>query len=99
MFKWPWQSRQEKVQKRYAAAQRLDMARFRAALDQHTHRDEIAVDQDAARAFGFAFESPTVFVNGRRVGSSASAAELERVFNAALAASAPTPAPAPAPRR
>ena len=77
-----------------------DERRFRAALDRHTHAPEIAVDQDAARAHGFAFESPTTFVNGRRIGASAPASQIEQAVRTALgpAGSARGAAGAPARR-
>ncbi len=80
---------------RYAESQHLDMTRFRAALDTHSHRPEIAGDNDAARAFGFAFEAPVTFVNGRRLGPGTPAAQFEEAVNRALAgAPAATPRPA-----
>ena len=66
------------------------MTRFRAALDQHTHRDEIAVDQDAARAYGFAFEAPVTFVNGRRFGPTAVSSQLEQSVTLALGSATPS---------
>jgi protein-disulfide isomerase len=49
---------------RYAQQIGLDMARFRRALDEHTHRAAIEEDQNLARQLG-ASGTPSFFINGR----------------------------------
>jgi protein-disulfide isomerase len=49
---------------RYAAAAGLDLARFRRALDAHTHRAAIEADAAVAASVG-ASGTPTSFINGR----------------------------------
>jgi protein-disulfide isomerase len=49
---------------RFAQQIGLDMARFRRALDEHTHRAEIEADQNLARQLG-ATGTPSFFINGR----------------------------------
>ncbi len=44
---------------------RVDMARFRRALDQHTHQQRIQDDIDAIRAAGARIGTPSFFFNGR----------------------------------
>lgn len=52
---------------RYAGQiQGLDMARFRAALDNHTHQAAIEADQALARQLG-ASGTPSFFINGRNL--------------------------------
>ncbi len=84
---------------RYAEAQGLNMARFRAALDAHTHqagvRDDMAA-ADAAQAQDFG--TPATFINGRLVSGAQPLAEFTRRIDAALAApAAPGGRPAAAP--
>jgi len=50
----------------YAQQQGLDMARFRAALDNHTHQAAIEADQTLARQLG-ASGTPSFFINGRNL--------------------------------
>ena len=49
-----------------AGLRRIDMARFRAALDNHVHRQTVEADQQLARSLGLT-SPPNVFINGRRV--------------------------------
>jgi protein-disulfide isomerase len=52
---------------RYAGQiQGIDMARFRAALDNHTHQASIEADQALARQLG-ASGTPSFFINGRNL--------------------------------
>jgi protein-disulfide isomerase len=78
----------------YAAAQHVDMARFRAALDGHTHQGAIQDDMAAATATGAELAMPAFFINGRFLVGAQPAEEFARRIDAALA----TPA-APAPAR
>ena len=53
---------------RYAAALGgVDMRRFRAALDRHTHQAAIQADINAVTAAGAQIGTPTFFINGRLV--------------------------------
>ena len=52
---------------RLAAAQGLDLARFRSALDQHTHAARIRRDMAAADATGASIGTPAFFIAGRFV--------------------------------
>lgn len=51
---------------RYATELGLNMARFRAALDNHTHKAGIEADQQLARSLG-ASGTPSFFINGRNL--------------------------------
>jgi protein-disulfide isomerase len=51
---------------RYATQVGLDMNRFRAALDGHTHQAAIEADQTLARSLG-ASGTPSFFINGRNL--------------------------------
>jgi protein-disulfide isomerase len=50
----------------YAQQVGLDMARFRRALDEHTHQQAIEADQALARQLG-ASGTPSFFINGRNL--------------------------------
>ncbi len=50
---------------RYARDQGLNLARFRRALDDHTHQAAIRDDMAAADATGASIGTPAFFVNGR----------------------------------
>ena len=74
---------------RYAREQGLDLARFRAALDRHTH--VAAIRQDIAAADSLAVPgmgTPASFINGRFVSGAQPFAVFQRVIDAALGASA-----------
>ncbi len=70
---------------RYAQDQGLDMARFRRALDQHTHQARIRDDMAAADATGAQIGTPAFFINGRFVAGAYPFAEFQRRIDAALA--------------
>ncbi|MDF1562167.1 MAG: thioredoxin domain-containing protein [Deltaproteobacteria bacterium] len=50
----------------YAGELGLDMAKFKAALDQGTYKAAVAADQAEARKYG-ASGTPTFFINGRKL--------------------------------
>jgi protein-disulfide isomerase len=71
---------------RFAAAAGLDMARFRAALDDHRYRDAVIAETAAAEALGVD-GTPTTFLNGMPVGGARDAQTMERLVEAHLARS------------
>ncbi|MDB4932993.1 MAG: Periplasmic thiol disulfide interchange protein DsbA, partial [Myxococcaceae bacterium] len=71
---------------RYAEAQGLNLARFRSALDQHTHAARIRRDVAAADATGASIGTPAFFIGGRFVAGALPFAEFQRRIDAALAA-------------
>jgi protein-disulfide isomerase len=71
---------------RYAQEQGLDMARFRAALDGHTHQARIRDDMAAADATGASIGTPAFFINGKFVAGALPFEEFARRIDAALAA-------------
>jgi protein-disulfide isomerase len=73
---------------RYAQEQGLDMARFRAALDNHTHQAAIRDDMAAADATGASIGTPAFFINGKFVAGALPFEEFQRRIDAALAAPA-----------
>jgi protein-disulfide isomerase len=82
---------------RYARAIGLDLARFRAALDDGRHRAAIEADQAEAKALG-ARGTPTVFVNGTPV-AGAQPVEVFRMLIEAKASQAETLLASGVPRR
>ncbi len=74
---------------RYAQEQGLDMTRFRAALDGHTHQARIRDDMAAADATGASIGTPAFFINGKFVAGALPFEEFQRRIDAALAAPAP----------
>jgi protein-disulfide isomerase len=68
----------------YAAAQGIDMRRFRAALDTHAHEAEIRADMAAADATGASIGTPATFVNGELVSGAVPMSEMQRVIDAHL---------------
>ena len=70
----------------YAQQQHLDMTRFRAALDNHTHQAAIQDDMSAARSTGADLAMPTFFIAGRFVAGALPFEEFSRRIDAALAA-------------
>ena len=70
----------------YAQEAHVDMARFRAALDNHTHQRLIDDDMAAAQATGAALAMPSFFINGRFVVGAVPFEEFQRRIDAALAA-------------
>jgi protein-disulfide isomerase len=71
---------------RFAAAAGLDLARFRAALDDHRYRDAVIAETAAAEALGVD-GTPTLFLNGMPVGGARDAQTMERLVDAHLARS------------
>ncbi len=71
---------------RYAADVQLDLARFRSALDQHTHQRGIRADMAAADATGASIGTPAFFINGRFFAGALPFEEFQRRIDAALAA-------------
>jgi protein-disulfide isomerase len=72
---------------RFAAAAGLDLARFRAALDDHRYRDAVLAETAAGEALGVD-GTPTMFLNGMPVGGARDAQTMERLVEAHLARSA-----------
>jgi protein-disulfide isomerase len=70
----------------YAEQSHLDMARFRAALDNHTHQAEIEADRQAADATGAQIGTPAFFIGGHFVAGALPFEEFQRRIDAALAA-------------
>jgi len=70
---------------RYAQAQGLNMERFRAALDNHTHQAAIRDDMAAAEETHAEMGTPATFVNGRFVSGAQPFPAFEQAINAALA--------------
>jgi protein-disulfide isomerase len=77
---------------RYAEQQGLDMARFRSALDQHSHRAEIESDRNAADATGAEMGTPATFVNGHFVSGAMPYESFQHVIDAELSGRHPRPA-------
>ncbi len=89
---------------RYAMQLQVDMARFRSALDQHTHAAGIRADIAAADASHAEMGTPATFINGHFVSGAQPFDEFQRVIDAALQGhptaqqpTAPAPPPAPVP--
>jgi protein-disulfide isomerase len=70
---------------RYAQQIGLDMNRFRRALDQHTHREAIQEDQQAAQQLG-ARGTPAFFINGRNLMGAQPYERFDSVITEELAA-------------
>lgn len=68
---------------RYAQMLGLDMARFRASLDAHAHRDVIVRDQQLA-AHLHATGTPTFFINGTQITGAQPYERFERLVDAVL---------------
>jgi hypothetical protein len=71
---------------RFAQAAGLDLARFRAALDDHRYHDAVLAETAAAEALGVD-GTPTMFVNGTPVGGARDAEFMDRLIEAHLARS------------
>ena len=67
----------------YAAELGLDMAAFRSALDQRTHRAAVEADADVAANAGIN-GTPSFVINGYFVSGAQPASEFERVIDLAL---------------
>lgn len=63
---------------------RINIGRFRAALDEHTHRGRIEADQQLARSLG-ASGTPSFFINGRNLRGAQPFPAFEAVINEELA--------------
>lgn len=68
----------------FAAAAGLDLARFRAALDDRRHRDAVFAESAAAEALGVD-GTPTIFVNGHPISGTRDRAALEAIVESHLA--------------
>jgi protein-disulfide isomerase len=73
---------------RYAEELGLNMARFRAALDNHTHQAAIQADMEASRSAGARHGTPAFFVNGRLLQGAQPVDAFRAAIDAALAAPA-----------
>lgn len=62
----------------------INMARFRAALDNHTHQAAIEADQELARSLG-ASGTPSFFINGRNLRGAQPFAAFKAVIDEELA--------------
>ena len=67
----------------YAQQQGLDMARFRRALDEHTHQATIEADQTLARSLG-ASGTPSFFINGRNLRGAQPFEAFQQVIDAEM---------------
>ena len=74
---------------RYARDVGVNLARFRRALDDHTHQAAIRDDMAAADATGAQIGTPAFFINGRFVAGALPFEEFQRRIDAALEAPAP----------
>ena len=81
---------------RYAEEVGLNMGRFRAALDGHTHQAEIEADQAASRSSGARHGTPAFFINGRLLQGAQPGDACKAAIDAALAAPAGGARPGPA---
>lgn len=68
----------------YAKAAGLDLAKFRAALDDRRYYAAVAAETAAAAALGVS-GTPTMFINGHPVVGSVSAEDLDRMIDSHLA--------------
>lgn len=80
---------------RYAEELGLNMTRFRAALDNHTHAAEVQADQQASQASGARHGTPAFFINGRLLQGAQPIDAFKAAIDAALAAPAGGARPAP----
>jgi len=71
---------------RYAEAAGLDLAKFRAALDERRHHDEIVAEAASAEALGVD-GTPMMFINGAPVGGAHDVETMDRLVEAHLARS------------
>ena len=62
----------------------VDMNRFRAALDNHTHQAAIQADIDAVNTAGARIGTPSCFINGRPVQGAQPFPAFEAAINQAL---------------
>ncbi len=78
------QSLERPTLERLAQEQGLDMARFRAALDNHTHQAAIRDDMAAADATGAQIGTPAFFINGKFVAGALPFEQFQQRIDAAL---------------
>lgn len=71
---------------RYAQEAGVDMARFRSALDNHTHRARVQDDMAAGNSTGADLAMPSFFVNGRFFAGALPLEQFQQRIDAALAA-------------
>jgi protein-disulfide isomerase len=69
---------------RFAQAAGLDLAKFRAALDDRRYRDAILAEAASAEALGVD-GTPTMFINGAPVNGARDFATMQRIIDAHLA--------------
>ncbi len=62
------------------------MARFRAALDNHTHAAAIEADKTAITRAGARVGTPTFFINGKMLSGAQPFEQFKALIDAALAA-------------
>jgi protein-disulfide isomerase len=67
----------------YAKTSGLDLAKFRAALDERRYYDAVVAETAAAEAFGVT-GTPTMFINGQPVVGSRDPASLDKTIDAHL---------------
>lgn len=65
---------------RYAAELKLDLPAFESALDSHTFAGAVAADRALGAEYGVD-GTPTLFINGKRLGGARSLVELEQVVD------------------
>ena len=70
----------------YAQQVGLNMARFRASLDGHTHAAEIEADKHAIERAGARIGTPTFFINGKMVSGAQPFEAFKAQIDALLAA-------------
>jgi protein-disulfide isomerase len=73
---------------RYAQELGLNMARFRAALDGHTHQAAIQADMAASESAGARHGTPAFFINGKLLQGAQPIDAFKAAIDAALAAPA-----------
>jgi protein-disulfide isomerase len=64
----------------------IDMARFRRALDNNTHRAAVQADMDAVRNAGARIGTPSAFINGRLIQGAQPFPAFQAAIDRALAA-------------
>ena len=72
----------------YAQQVGLNMTRFRAALDNHTHAAAIEADKNAIQRAGARIGTPTFFINGKMLSGAQPFEAFKAAIDAALAAPA-----------
>lgn len=62
----------------------IDMARFRTALENHTHRAAVQADMNAVQEAGARIGTPSSFINGRLLQGAQPFPAFEAAINRAL---------------